>query len=303
MTAVEPATVEQFESGFLRTRISSEAGGYRWTHELGRAAPARFSTISVPGRVSGLTLADNRVGDDHRSYTVGASSSVADRLLAGALADPISAARLVASVEQVGAALRALHDLPVPAESAANPHRGWRRLHRWTTGRAGTSVALHAAENVRTELGEDRWATIAEWVAAAAETDALKFDTPAAILHGAPGLGSMVVDENGSGVELLVGEDVTIGPRHSDLGWVLGEITELSTSCPGPRELWRELAGAVQRGYGTGTAVNRTRIDRTATLRIALHLHDFLAYVGWSRSECRRYCGLLRILIDGQVSR
>lgn len=298
MTTVDQVTVEQFGSDLLRTRIERGSAGYRWTRQLGRAAPFVFSTSSPYPRVIGVTFADDDSRHDTRSYTVAGRSSVADRLLAGDLADPDAAARLITSVEQFASALRALHDRLAPAHPSMRRHRGWLRLHRWTTGRAGTSVALHAVDNVRTELGELRWATLARWAEGATD-----IETPAVMLHGAPGLGSIVVDDTCSGPELLTGEDMTIGPRHWDLGWVLGEIAELSTSAPGPREHWRVLVDAVWRGYGVADALpDRAAIDRIATLRIALHLHDFIAYVGWSQSECRRYCGLLRVLIDGEVS-
>lgn len=47
----------------------------------------------------------------------------------------------------------------------------------------------------------------------------------------------------------------------------------------------------------TGGAPTRPA-HAVAALRIALHLHDHTAYVGWSENEARRYAGLLRVQLD-----
>lgn len=301
-------TVEQFGSALLTTRIERAGDGYRWTRLLGRSAPASFSSVPVgsrsgcvPGSLRGLAFSDTDPQDvGARSYVVAGHSSIADRLLAGQLAEPAAAIALTESLGHVGSFLRALHDTTLPS-STAEPHRGWRRLHQWTTGRATTSVALHAVDNVRGELGTDRWSTLTRWID---DTTVERHQGPVVTLHGAPGLGSIVVDEFGCSPDVLTGEDVTVGPWYWDVGWILGELAELSTSTPGSRDAWRALTDALWRGYdprGDRSREDRRATDRIATMRIALHLHDFIAYVGWSGSECRRYCALLCALIDGQA--
>jgi aspartyl-tRNA(Asn)/glutamyl-tRNA(Gln) amidotransferase subunit A len=67
------------------------------------------------------------------------------------------------------------------------------------------------------------------------------------------------------------------------------------TSGPTDHRPWQRLLDALYTGYGRDLGPDWTH---WIGLRIALHLHDFSAYVGWSAGEVERYAALGAEIVD-----
>ncbi|MFD7450950.1 hypothetical protein [Kitasatospora sp. NPDC059827] len=197
--------------------------------------------------------------------------------------------RLRSALRDLGSALRSLHALAEPAPHPGVGPRGLDRLDTWLAGRSPVASAGRAGFLLRRTLGETRWLLLQDW------STAVRTDSTAALAHGAPGLGSLVVDARSGGAQLLFGEDVCTAPWYFDLGWVVGELVELTWYAGGDTHPWQDLTNELFAGYGRDPG---DRWNRMAVLRIALHLHDFTAYVGWNDQEFRRYAAFLTYLID-----
>lgn len=301
--AADPVAPAGFGTGLLHTEVVEHAPGrFRWSRRPGPLAPTPFV-----GSAELLHPALATAGDDSCAVSVGSGAgggsgdrvyaapgplSLAGALLGGALADPRHAVGLTRTARAVGRCLRDIHALPVVPTTSPVPTRGMHRLGEWLGGRARTSAALHAATRVQATLGRTRWDRLMEW------HHSVVHDPERVLLHGAPGLGAVAVDAGFAAPVLLTGEDLSAGPWYHDVGWMLGEITELTALNRGTAdpEAWSGLAAAFLEGYG---AEPDCRYDRMAVLRIALHLHDYLAYTRWVDDPCAVYSGLLSVLVDG----
>lgn len=127
------------------------------------------------------------------------------------------------------------------------------------------------------------------------------------LLHGAPSLGWLVPTPWCGGAVLLTGEEVTVGEPAGDLGWLLGELAELRGAAA------RGLGGAARHRPGDFTEPARALLEgylgpgphpalpegtaRHATLRLATHMHDYAAYVGW-HDDLTAYADLLAEFLD-----
>ncbi|MFD3699861.1 hypothetical protein ACFWUZ_27695 [Streptomyces sp. NPDC058646] len=276
----------RFGTGLLRTTVH----GGLWVREPGPLAPAAFhplpATVSEIPRTPGVRLVHGEeLPGGARAYR-GLSG---DESVAGHLLRHGPHPGLRPALHALGRALAALHTAPVPAGAPAlrTASRGWDRLDAWLAGRAPEVWAAQAASVVRERLGAERWHRLRDWTAA------LAADSAGVVSHGAPGLGSLVADPGGGPVELLTGEDVCLAPWYSDVGWAVGELTELAWQLGGDSEAWQRLVDAVEEGYGRPLGPLRPRL---AALRIALHLHDYTAYVGWQPETVERFAGFLGYL-------
>ncbi|MFF4434927.1 hypothetical protein ACFYZ4_37930 [Streptomyces sp. NPDC001513] len=310
-TAVENIAVDvgggpvRFGTGLLRTTVH----GGLWVREPGPLAPAGFHPLPAPlpatPRTPGVRLVyGEELPGGARAYR-GLSG---DESVAGHLLRHGPHPGLRPALHALGRALAALHTapvpvpVPVPAGAPAPPtaSRGWARLDAWLAGRAPEVWAAQAASVLRERLGAERWHRLRDWTAELAADPAL------VVSHGAPGLGSLVADPVSNPVsaavsdpaadgpvELLVGEDVCLAPWYSDVGWAVGELTELAWQLGGDSEAWQGLVDAVEEGYGRPLGPLRPRL---AALRIALHLHDYTAYVGWQPETVERFAGFLGYL-------
>ncbi|MGK4582152.1 hypothetical protein [Kitasatospora sp. HPMI-4] len=298
MTAVREGRSEQplaeFGTGLLRTTVTGTDGEeFHWRRTLGDLAPEPFVPAAHPllqGLAALTPSGDARLvlsadGGDSRTYRVRGTESAAGVLLRGG---PLAA--LEEPLRGMGRLLAAVHACPVPDGPATLPRsRALTRLGDWLAGRAQSPRAALLESHLRAGLGEDRLARVREWY------DRLAEDTDLVLVHGAPGLGSLVVGATAATADLLTGEDVSVAPWYSDLGWVVGELVELKWYVGGDQDAWGRLLSALFDGYGRDLG---PEWSRSAALRVLLHLHDFTAYVGWSRDEIDRYAGFLRFLID-----
>ncbi|MGW2329934.1 flavoprotein [Streptomyces sp. NPDC001700] len=299
--AGEEAEASEFGTGLLRTRVRAlPGGGHRWRRTPGPLAPVPFQP-PVPGEPhaeprAGWTDAADRAGADGarlvagtadgpaRLYDVRGGVSAAHLLLHGA-----PAATLEKPLHALGQLLRTVHDRPAPAGLPPGPSRGLTRLGDWLSGRSASPRAACAQGQVRRSLGEERWARLRCWYRATVT------DSATTLAHGAAGLGSLVVDRTSGGVDLLIGEDVCTAPWYVDLGWVVGELVELQWQLGGDKDAWQTLTDALFEGYGRDLG---EEWNRTAALRILLHVHDIAAYLDDFDHGFDHYCGFLRFLVD-----
>lgn len=293
-----PAPPRRFGTALLQTAVDGDdEHGYRWTRRPGPAAPAGFAdpthstdpallTLTVPETRGAVRLALGTPDGAARHYRADAPASIASLLL---YAD--RGHELAADLHGLGRLLRRLHDSAFAAgpATATELPRGWQRLAHWLHDRPATGDAGTARETLQGQLGVDRWNRLRRW------TDAVA-DAPAGRCHGAPGLGSVIPGGQRDDPVLLTGEDVAAAPWTWDLGWVVGELVELtwqlgrSTGLP-------ELLGALFTGYGRDLG---DQWSRHAALRIALHVHDFSAYTTGSADILRGYGDFVAFLIDHQ---
>ncbi|MEV4293602.1 hypothetical protein [Microbispora rosea] len=292
MTAPARVPVEAFGTALLRTTISvAGQGGFVWTRSPGPLAPAPFSpmTPELAARIAALDvngvarLAPGESRGESRVYHVAGEESVADHLLRDGVRTDLAPA-----LHGLGAALAALHALTPVVPLPPTTSRGLTRLDDWLRDRAPQAWAAQAGAILRDRLGPARWDRLRDWTARAAGVDTV-------LAHGAPGLGSVVFDPASGIAEVLVGEDLCAAPRQTDLGWAMGELVELSWQLGGDPRDWQRLTDALLEGYGHDLDMEWNHL---AAVRIALHLHDYTAYVGWNRAECERYAGFLGFLID-----
>jgi phosphopantothenoylcysteine decarboxylase/phosphopantothenate--cysteine ligase len=123
-------------------------------------------------------------------------------------------------------------------------------------------------------------------------------DAAPVLCHGAPTLGSVVL--SGERPLLLTGEDVAAAPAYTDLLWVIGELVEYGLTFDGADAGWTAHVDAFLAGYGES---GPTPAAELAAVRIALHLHDYIVYVGWSTTEFDRYHRMIRYLLENGDSR
>ncbi|WP_299954159.1 phosphotransferase family protein [uncultured Modestobacter sp.] len=263
-------------TAFVRLTVHSDGEGFRWGRTAGPARPGSLSCAdpallallpdtTATGAV--LTLPEVRppglVFHTRGSTSLLAAASTGDgpRVVTEALA-------------ATGRALRALHGVVVPHGTPGAPPAGPVRLSRWLAGAAQTPAAGRLHVELSARLGPSRVRWLREW------TDAVLLGGTT-LVHGGPSLGQIVPPDDGVGpVAVLTGEDVTAGHPGADLGWLLGELVELGR---GGRRSWvGPAAGALVSGYGAGGAGELPAgTARACAVRMATHLHDYAAYVGW----------------------
>ncbi|MFC9127684.1 hypothetical protein ACFT4A_12625 [Streptomyces sp. NPDC057099] len=287
-TGVTPsaAPVTSYGTGLLTTEVRSVPGGYEWLRAPGPAAPAPFRPATDDlrrlcediGEHEGVRLVVGTETEAGRRYPAGHHESVAHYLLIGGpSAVPGGAPALRRALRGTGALLAALHRAPVPATALEpGPARGLLRLWGWLT--EGTGAAAFAAHDGVHDVLRD-WCARA--LGAGGDGRAGAGDDrdpllPPVLSHGAPGLGSLVLDPRDGAAVLLTGEDLCLAPWPFDLGWITGELAEMRWAHGGDPTEWQRLLGALAEGYGRGPGDAQGR--RWAALRIALHAHDTLAY-------------------------
>lgn len=286
--------VNEFGTGLLHTRVTLLGDGrHQWWRSPGPYAPSPFQAVSPPLAATLATI--DRVGQHRlvvgqrdaagRTYLVGGTTSIAHRLLAeGPQPD------LATMLYGLGQLLAALHATPRPA-GVADGSRALNRLSAWLAGAAARPAAGKAAHVLQDRLGGRRWQALRE------SCDDALTDPVVTLAHGAPGLGSVVVAERSGAAELLTGEDVCVAPWWTDLAWPAGELVELRSFTGGRAEgqPWQRLLAALYAGYGRDPG---PRWASHAAMRVALHLHDFTAYVGWDARHVEQYAALLARLTD-----
>ncbi|WP_203580520.1 hypothetical protein [Microbacterium hibisci] len=278
-------TLATYGTRLLETTVHAASdGGYWWRRRLGSRATDAFATCALPS-VAAASPHSGRVvtgrGDaTERWYATTGRSSLASEVLGGGAPSP----RALQGLSCFGAALRALHDIDAAELALPVRPRPASRMLRWFDGRATTPLGARFHLNAVHELGRAALERLQ------ARLEDLPSISTAVALHGAPGLGAVVLSDDG-GVELLAGEDVALGPSSHDVNWVVGELTELSWASGAPGA-WQEAIDAFLEAYGGDGEVDRELI----ALRVLTHAHDFVSYVDWQeemQSEYLRFVGHL----------
>ncbi|MFW5420916.1 class IV lanthionine synthetase subunit LxmK [Nocardiopsis sp. CNT-189] len=304
--------VAEYGTGLVRTRITREGEGcYLWSRTAGRedgpspslAPEPLLARLPLHLPSSAAEIAVGLPADGGVRYRLRGHRTLAELLIGsgGANASP-GACRALRSV---GSTLRALHLAGLPEEGGKGQgaHRrppALGRLRSWL--RPALPQANAPGERLRAaafqRLGTARWERMASWC-----TGMLGLDGPGAeevLLHGAPSMGTIVL--HGGGTQILSGEALAAGAAEYDVGWILGEITEITgfpaalTGGPDREDSAGEtLADALSDGYGA--PLDGTLLARMAALRVALHMHDFATAVGWA-DQLEEYLDPLAELLD-----
>ncbi|WP_128433861.1 hypothetical protein [Streptomyces cyaneus] len=311
--------VDEFGTGFLRTRVRRHGRGFVWERSAGELRREPFSAVSdevraavsavVPESAPGVAGVLPVLGvpqDGARRYPAGAARSVGHLLLSAL--DARQRGLLHHLLYEVGRTVRRVHE-GVPVRLATGRPRGAARLASWlrttpsrTPSPTPSSDAPHAhLPNLHAlaarRLGPDRLARVLGWcdeLAVGGEGDVF--------LLGGVGSGALVPGAApGAGV-LLAGEELARGPAAYDVGWLLGELAEfrlVHLTRPEHADLAEHCAESARsflRGYGDhGT--DPVALGRAAALRVFTHAHDYAAYVGWT-DEFPAYLDCIAELID-----
>ena len=118
---------------------------------------------------------------------------------------------------------------------------------------------------------------LTEWVEALPDTGVL--------CHGGWSLSSIFASEDLSQLQVVSGEEITLSARELDLGWIVGELTELEFSASSSGQsgaLYAALASLFLGAYHqiTGYKIDPAFLARVVALRTTLHLFDFAETFG-----------------------
>lgn len=147
-------------------------------------------------------------------------------------------------------------------------------LHGWMSGRDDVSPGLSQLRaTVENALGAERTAEVRQWIRE------LQRPTIPVVLHGECGLASLVPDDTQATIQLVAPDRWSAGPALFDLGWLLGEITELIMKMPPEREIEQEILFSAE-GAIRAEAADPITINRIAFLRTLYHLYEYRTLVG-----------------------
>lgn len=280
---------QSYGTHLLRTSVApAEGGGFWWCRRTGDRAESVFAPHPAsPVEPSADAMASVRwgIGDDRqRWYHSEGSDTLASILLALPFPDETSLDALSAA----GRALRALHDASIGGagptgsdvmSTRLSPRpRPLARLLRWFDDRATTPLGARLRRNAATVIGETALTRLRDRLTVTAAPHRLR------VVHGAPGLGSIVLGPGGT-IDLLTGEDVALSSPMHDVNWLIGELTELSW-LSADSEAWKPAIEAVLSGYGSDEEL----IDNDLiAARILLHAHDYVSYVRWDENAQEQY--------------
>ncbi|HSY15599.1 MAG TPA: hypothetical protein VK816_06400 [Jatrophihabitantaceae bacterium] len=312
--------VDQFATGYLRTWVirpdpddNDQVRGYLWVRKPGaeRTKP-QHAPLTAPCTIvnalhtggTRLVLPEPAAGGCR--YRVDGTSTAARAICEPDL--PAHSRAIAATLREVGILVRGIED--VDTGELGNEHGpvlppGAQRLLNWLPAGAGprASAAAHAA--LVTRLGKRRLGTSQEWCESLGRAG-IHRDTGRLVLsHGAASLGSVILPDPAGQSCLLIGEDLMLGRRGVDIGFLLGELHELAVNADRyrgeqpTRDVLRtahqQLRAALLDGYGS--VHDPGLVARAGTVRILVHLHDFAAYVGW-HPDLLRLADLITELLD-----
>lgn len=284
------AIVSTYATDLLISEVHAHPDGYRWTRRPGPAAPGPFRVPStaLAAALTGigsredvrLLLGEATAWGGRTYHPVGDHQPVVHWLLLGGPEGvPGGAEALETALRGVGALLAEIHRLPARGLLAGSASaRPLERLRTWLTGPADEILRAHITGTTAR--------TLLDWC-----EEALDPRRDHVVSHGAPGLGSLVLEARSGAAGLLVGEDVCLAPWQFDLGWLIGDLVELRWAVGGSRpSRWQRLVDAVTEGYGRDLG---DAWHRWAALNIAVHVHDRATYT----RDGRRPAELLALLV------
>lgn len=261
--------LRDLRTGRLRTRVYRAGDRYLWRRDILRDAPPHGRVPVLPSH-PGLAAAVKRTRETY-DYVVQGEFSLGHSIWPPAVHTG-SASPHARAMRCVGGALRALHAQgPVLASPAPRP-QPVTRLSRWLD-----HADDHARHRLAAVLGFARVRELSAWCEALTGTAS----GPHTLLHGEPSVGVIVPLPDGTSTVLLTGETLAHGPAAFDTGWLLGELSEMARmSDPGHRPLFTDLTTAFLTGLG-GLGPRPDLVALAAGLRSAVHVADYVTYVGW----------------------
>ena len=265
------------ETGYLRTVLYREADGSVTLRRVPGVDRETRSTPEVRHNITGVEVSGVRwaVGVENETgeyeYRVPGPANLAMSVSSGA-ASLSTMTRVLADVARAMSAVHA--NASYEPCSGATP-LGCNRLSRWLRDGAGPRAATRTYAALGRHLGTQGMDQLRSWTAEAVGCSEV-------VVLGAPGLGSVYLGTATTPTTVLVTDEVGVGPRTWDLGWLAGELLErrvASGADTAPAE------NAILSAYGR---CDRAQVGRFALLRWVLHLHDYSAYVGWDDDIDRR---------------
>ncbi|RZQ62986.1 hypothetical protein [Amycolatopsis suaedae] len=228
--------------------------------------------------------------DGEAVYTAYGASSLASMLLDR---EHDSVAKAADTLAAVVPAVLALHRLP--ADSGLPPPGALRLLNWLVTPPVPGSALARLRETASGSWGITGMEELSGWC-----RQLLEPARPVGV-HGEFSLANIVVGEGNEPAVLLARPVLHRAAAELDLGWLLGELTELEIVERDPvrRHAVRTLRSGVMR-YGTA-GLSTGLLAKAVVLRIAAHAGDFAAYVGWHPSLAG-YVELIRRLAEAAVT-
>lgn len=174
---------------------------------------------------------------------------------------------LEATMTSLGKALGTLHSRPAPeggVGGAVSPHLLRLRAHL-------DAAPSSWAGQVVAQLKPTVVASLRRWLD--------EVSTGTVLCHGGFSLGSAFVDGSGTRLDILAGDELMLSTPELDLGWMLGELTEIEYLAGLRGGNGMAYAGAGEwllEGWTavTGRAPERVRLDKVIALRNFLQACD-----------------------------
>jgi len=298
----EPLLIEEFRTGLQATRITLlPSGNVHWQHTPGSERTSPYPPLP-PGYPDLLRAASDTTvrfavpvtaSPGAYGWETEGRHSFAALLEPGA---PDTGGRLHTVAGHLGRRLRALHETALPHDDYPPP-QGLSRLKEWIETGGGPRAASGFHYRLRTQLGAARWEKLRDLTHHQLTPGP---GEPSTVLHGWFSLGSAVVSDRPgatTAASVLSGPDAASGRPGTDLGCVVGELTEYRLAAARQGLDWPlldTLQAAFLTGYGP---CDRGTLAAGALLRIATHAHDFASYVGWG-DQLHGYVPMLLDLLD-----
>ncbi|WP_042407680.1 hypothetical protein [Streptacidiphilus carbonis] len=302
-SSITTPPVVEFGTGFQITRLRPRADGLiDWERAPGPGNRVAFRP-TPPWLAARAAEADGtRVRfalpwldqERQRVWKVTGQRSIAQILLK----DDDPTGQLRPLFKDLGHALRRLHtSTSHPGEAAqAGPAPGPSRLAAWLATGRGPRAAGGFRHRLRTQLGPQRWEKLQQMTELALSPG----PDPVAV-HGWPSMGSLVVPDHDNDLPaclVLSGAEAAYGRRELDLGCIVGELIEFRMVAErdgAHRPVLNQLRDLLLAGYGDQW--DPVGLAACATVRLAVHAHDFAAYVGW-HPDLHLYIPMLVDLLD-----
>lgn len=293
-----------FGTGLQHTRVRRAADGrITWERRRGPDHPGRYPSVPAEFAARSAAASSDVVrfaapalsSAEHAEWPVFSTGSAAQALLD--VTGPAPALAAVAGC--LGRQLAVLHrdSVHIPDDDAVPV--GPARLSAWMRHGRGPRVAQIWHRRLRAGLGEHRWRKLQDWTMSLVEASGERNRVG---LHGWMSWGSLIISDSARteapGTVLLSGLEIARGRPEIDLGWAVGELVEFgAVACR--RGLSTAPLSAVRDAFlgGYGPGWDRDVVGIAATIRLAVHGHDFAAYVGW-HSDLDCYTTMLVDLLD-----
>lgn len=285
-----PHLLDAYQTPLLETTVLATADGIERRHripgESGLLRLTRSRTLEqVPHHgVDGQDLLLSRADEGVWAVTVPSERTLADLVLSGAVEENPQPAE--EGLHAAGRGLRLLHGIVPPTTAGALPAPAWiTRAGGWLAGLDPDFHAAHAVATWRQDLGAAAWRALTEAAGV--------YRAPGHLVHGAPGMGALVIPPTGT-ASLVTGPWLAMGDPITDVGYLVGELLESTATGQITRDTGQRLLRAFLEGYGLDLQTSHTT---AAALRILVHQRDWIALTRGQPGPGRSgVCALIRHL-------